>query len=530
MKKKISILLSALMLLTLLAGCSGTSVFSDSGDGNVPGDSGRNEGGAQQTASVRDKIVIGSETEPASIGPTGSAGEQTARIRRLICEGMFEVNQAGEFVPKLATSWEWEDDVTLVFYLREGVKFSDGIDFTADDVLFTVHNQVDTGTSSLLGQYLESIEKTDDYTVVVRFNQANSLCFDKFSTQWLPIIHKETYEADPNEMNYNIVGTGPYVLKEWVTGESLTLERNDNYWGPTANIKTVVFRFITEGSARTVEMETGGIDINCFLDASDRDYFASDDYVLTLNPGVFLRELFFNLSRSTPVADVRVRQAIAYAFDVEALCETYLEGTSEALTSNISPNYAAIYEPGGEVLYAYNLEKARQLMAEAGYPDGGFTLTLLCSGTRQDDTEQAEILQAALQPLGIKVELLIRDSMTWYSTCIAKEEWDMCWFSLGDESPVFAFMHFLGDSEHFGMPDYTSYRNETFTEALMEATRTNDQARQKELFRIMDQCMTEDLPMYSMFDPSVICVYSSKIQGIEYRNGRFNVEEMYFSE
>ena len=521
MKKTIAFLLSVLLLAALLVGCGGTKPAA--GGDKPAADPGK------ATASARDKIVIGSETEPASIGPTGSTGEQTVRVRRLICEGMFDVNQAGEFIPKLATSWEWKDDQTLVFHLREGVKFSDGVDFTADDVVFTVENQMATG-GSLLAQYVDKVEKLDDFTVSIHFNQVNSLCFDKFSTQWLPVIHKETFEADPNEMNYDIIGTGPYVLKNWTTGESMTLERNENYWGEPAKIKTVVFRFISEASARTVEMETGGIDINCFLDASDRDYFQSDDYVITLNPGVFLRELFFNLSRETPINDARVRKAIAYAFDVEGMCETYLNGTSEALTSNISPTYAAIYEPGKEVLYSYNLDKAKELMAEAGYPNGGFKLSLLCSATNQADTDQAEILQAALKPLGIDVELVIRDSMTWYTTVLEKQEWDMCWFSLGDESPVFAWMHFLGDTENFGMPDYTMYRNEKFTAALKEATETNDQARQKELFRTMNECMTEDLPMYSLYDPSIICVYSSKLQGIEYRNGRFNVEEMYFTE
>ena len=529
MKKIMALILAALLLAALLVGCGSSGGASAGGSGNSGSSASSGGSGDKAPASAKDTIVIGCETEPASIGPTGSTGEQTVRVRRLLCEGMFDVNQAGEFIPKLATSWEWTDDQTLVFHLREGVKFSDGIDFTADDVVFTVENQMATG-GSLLSQYVDEVKALDTYTVSVHFNQPNSLCFDKFSTQWLPVIHKETFEADPNEMNYDIIGTGPYVLKEWVTGESMTLERNENYWGEPAKIKNVVFRFISEGSARTVEMETGGIDINCFLDASDREYFQGDEYVVTLNPGVFLRELFFNLSRETPIKDVRVRKAIAYAFDVEGMCETYLDGTSEALTSNISPTYAAIYEPGKEILYSYNLDKAKELMAEAGYPDGGFKLSLLCSATNQADTDQAQILQAALKPLGIDVELVMRDSMTWYTTVLEKQEWDMCWFSLGDESPVFAWMHFLGDTDNFGMPDYTFYRNDKFTEALTEATKTNDQARQKELFAFMNDCVTEDLPMYSLYDPSIICVYNSKLQGIEYRSGRFNVEEMYFVE
>ena len=139
MKKIIALILAVLMLMALLTGCGSSGAASTGSAGSAGGS------GEKAPASAKDTIVIGCETEPASIGPTGSTGEQTVRVRRLLCEGMFDVNQAGEFIPKLATSWEWADDQTLVFHLREGVKFSDGVDFTADDVVFTVENQMATG-------------------------------------------------------------------------------------------------------------------------------------------------------------------------------------------------------------------------------------------------------------------------------------------------------------------------------------------------------------------------------------------------
>jgi len=482
-----------------------------------------------QAESTKDTLVVGCEAEPYSLSPLESSGPPSARIRRQICEGMFEINDAGEYVPLLATSWEWEDDVTLVFHLREGVKYSDGTAFTADDVLFTIYNGIENGSGSQLATYLQEATKVDDYTVKIVFNAPNSVCFDKFESQHFPIYNKALYEADGNQFAYNLIGTGPYVLENWTTGESLKLKRNENYWGEPAKIENVEFRFITEASQRTIEMETGGVDINLSVAADDLEYFEGDEYQINQAEGQFMVELYYNLAeavRPSPVQDVRVRQAIAYALDTEGLLKTYYGGIGTAPDSNVSPAYTTVYEPGDGVLYAYDIEKAKALMAEAGYADG-FKLVCLSDDTQQYQ-DLTEILQASLEPLGIEVEILIRNSTTWYDTVLGKAEWDLCWFSLGDASPVWAFTHFLGDTENFSMPDYTSYRNADFTAALLEAGTCNDPVRLKELFKIMNDCMIADLPMYSVYVPVESSVYTSDLNGYEYRSGMLNVEEMYF--
>ena len=490
-----------------------------------------NETAAADAVSTKDTLVIGCEAEPYSLSPLESSGAPSARIRRLISEGLFEINEAGEYVPLLASSWEWEDEVTLVFHHREGVSFSDGTAFTADDVIFTLENGANSAAGSFFTPYLDHTEKVDDYTVKIVFNQVTSMCFDKFESQHFPVYNQAAYEADGNQFAYNLIGTGPYVLKNWTTGESLTLEANPNYWGEQPKIKNVVFRFITEGSQRTIELQTGGIDIDVSVSADDLDYFTGDEFKVNKAADQFMRELFFNLNEEarpgSPIQDVRVRQAIAYALDTDALAETYYAGIGSAPSSNVSPLYSSIYEPGESTLYAENTEKAKELLAEAGYADG-FKMVCLADAT-QEYQDLTEILQATLAPLNIEVEMLIRDSTTWFATVVANEEWDVCWFSLGDASPVFAFTHFLGTGD-FGSPDYTTYRNETFMEALAQAGKENDTAKLKELFKTMDQCMTEDLPMYSVYVPVILSVYRSDLKNYEFRSGMLNVEEMVFAD
>lgn len=531
MKKLVALLLAALMLATLFAGCGKTETAPDTKPAETkPAETHENvkETVAADAVSTKDKLVIGCEAEPYSLSPLESTGAPSARIRRLICEGLFEINEAGEYVPLLATEWKWEDDVTLVFYLREGVKFSDGTPFTADDVIFTLENGMNSAAGSFFTPYVDHTEKVDDYTVKIVFNQVTSMCFDKFESQHFPIYNQAAYEKDGNQFAYNLIGTGPYVLKNWTTGESLTLERNPDYWGEAPKIENVVFRFITESSQRTVELETGGIDLNVSVTADDVEYFENNSYRINEAAGQFMVELYYNMAeevRPSPVQDVRVRQAIAYALDTDGLVATYYGGRGSAPNSNVNPAYSGVYEPGAETLYAENLEKAKELLAEAGYADG---FKLICLS---DDTQQyqdlTEILQASLQPLGIEVEILIRNSTTWFMTVVGKEEWDVCWFSLGDASPVFAFTHFLGDGS-LGSPDYTSYHNADFQAALKQAGQENDPAKLKELFRKMNQYMIDDLPMYSVYVPVEIAVYTSSLKNFEYRHGMLNVEEMCF--
>ncbi|MDR0928678.1 MAG: ABC transporter substrate-binding protein [Oscillospiraceae bacterium] len=507
MKKGITMLLAIVLTMALL----------------VPGALG------ETIVSAKDTLVLGVAIEPISLDPYETAGVEAARVKRQVSEGLFEINDAGEYIPLLATSWEWEDNVTILFHLREGVQFSDGIPFTAQDVYDSIAGSKE---GSLMMQYID-MEKTqivDDYTIRVVMKEPTPILFDKFESQHFPIFHKATYENPENNFMYKPIGTGPYIVEEWKTGDSVTLVRNENYWGEPAYCEKVIFRLIPESAQRTIEMEVGSIDINLDTAFEDMEYFADENlYTIGQYAMPTVNALFFNMdeTKNSPVRDLKVRQAMAYAIDSEAISKS-VYGVGQAANSNLSPYYAAFYDHDlttDDVLYRYDLEKAKALMAEAGYADG-FDLTILLSENPEEQAV-AEIMQYELAQIGINLQIVTRSSTTWFATVTAKEEYDVTMFVLYDSSPIYSWMHFLADST-FASPDYTSYRNEAFMDMMRELSATTDPGRQKELLTAMDALVTADLPVYSLHYATSITTMSNAVQGFEYRGGMTNVNEIYF--
>ncbi|MDD3409615.1 MAG: ABC transporter substrate-binding protein, partial [Eubacteriales bacterium] len=373
--------------------------------------------GAEEIVSAKDTLVIGVAMEPVSLDPYETAGAEAARVKRQVMEGLFEINDAGEYIPLLATSWEWENDTTLLFHLREGVTFSDGAAFTAQDVLYSITASKD---GSLLKQYidLEKTEIVDDYTIRIVMTEPTPLLFDKFESQHFPVIHQAAYESADNNFMYKPIGTGPYVVESWKTGDSVTLVRNENYWGTPAYCQKVIFRLIPESAQRTIEMEVGSIDINLDTSYEDMEYF-QDENVYTIGQYALptVNALFFNMdeTHNSPVRDPKVRQAMAYAIDSEAISKS-VYGVGQAANSNLSPYYAYFYNHDlteNDVLYRADLEKAKQLMQEAGYADG-FDLTILLS-ENMDEQNVAEIMQYELAQIGINLQIVTRSSTTWFA-------------------------------------------------------------------------------------------------------------------
>lgn len=512
MKKKLRKVLLAVSVLTLWGHCA----FAADGE---------------EIVSAKDTLVIGLAREPVSLDPFETAGVEATRVKRQVMEGLFEITDSGEYVPLLATDWEWENDTTITFHLREGVTFSDGAPFSAEDVMYTIRKIKEKSPGGLIDQYIDmdQTEKVDDYTVKVVLTEPTPLLFDKFESQHFGVLHEESYENPDNDYMYKPLGTGPYLVESWNTGDSVTLVRNENYWGTPAYCEKVIYRLIPESAQRTIELEVGSIDVNLDMAFEDVEYFEDENlYTVEEYPVPTVNAMFYNMSdvRKSPVQNQLVRQAMAYAIDTEAISES-VYGIGDAANSNLSPYYASLYNQDlteDDVLYRYDLDKAKELMAEAGYADG-FDLVMLLD---EDPMNQsvAEIIQYQLSQLNINMEIVTRSSTTWFATVCAKEEYDLVMFVLYDNDPVWAWMHFLGD-ESFGSPDYTSYRNSEFMDTMHELAKTTDEAKKKELMTKMDALVTEDLPVYSIHFATNIVAMNKAVSNFEYRGGQTNANQIY---
>lgn len=321
---------------------------------------------------------------------------------------VYKDPKSGEFKGNLAESWERIDDATLEFKLREGVKFSNGEPFNADDVVFTVNYIVDPATNAVVYdkvKWIESAEKVDDHTVRIHMTKPYPMALENLSAS-VPIYPKDYYEKVGREgMAVEPVGTGPYMVTSVTPGSGYTLEKNPNYFdGPKASpeIGTVEVRTIRDVNTQLAELMSGNLDFMWQFPADvaeklegtgQYNVFKKD----TMRIGFITLDAAGRAQPDGPLKDLKVRQALNHAIDRKAIVEGILQG-GEVINSACSPSQFGCEKD--VTVYEYDPEKAKQLLKEAGY-ENGFTIEM----SAYRDRPLAEAMLNNLAAVGVNVTL-----------------------------------------------------------------------------------------------------------------------------
>lgn len=389
MKKALSRILVLALCLGLLSACGKPQ-------GNVP--------------PVKDSLVVAVSSEPGSLAPYSHNNQQAFIPATLVYESLIAKDDNGEYQPKLATEWKYTDDLTLEVTLREGVKFHDGSDFTADDVVYSLGlMQSSSFTSNLFGCIdTEHTAAQGDHKVVIKLQYPSASLLEALSSYRGVIISKTSYESMGEEAyGHAAIGTGPLKLDKWVSGDRLEFVRFDDYWGDQTAFKTCTVRFITEAASRTIELETGGVDLAFDLQTSDWERLASGENTQLIsgesNKTTFL---MINCSKQ-PYDNEKVRKALAYATDVDSLVNVVYQGTATVADCWMAPS---ILGYKSEQQIPYDVEMAKQLLAEAGCSD--LTVTF---GSYENATNLAvaEVLESMWGQAGITLKLEVTDLATY---------------------------------------------------------------------------------------------------------------------
>jgi peptide/nickel transport system substrate-binding protein len=361
---------------------------------------------ARARAQASGTLTVAMPSEPVTLDPQFAEGVIEYNVLINIMEGLFTTGEKVEPVPQLVEAWEMLDDLTWEFSLHQGIMFHNGEPFTAEAVKATYDRSVDPDLAIRNPWASEvnitEVEIVDDYTVRFHTSTFTPHMLARLANDHFIFPPKYLTETDPAIVARNPIGTGPYVFQEWVQGEQIVMTANQDYWGdPSPTVETVVWHFIPEPSALLANLQTGAADlIDGLLPTSIAAVEADANLAVAFVEGT--RRVYIGLRvKEVPTDDVRVRQALNYGVNVEEICETILGGSTTRMT-----NFAELaFRNPNVVGYRYDPERARQLLSEAGYPDG-FNVTLDYSRTAAlgvNEFPQAIAIQ--LREVGVEVEL-----------------------------------------------------------------------------------------------------------------------------
>ncbi|MBN1315155.1 MAG: ABC transporter substrate-binding protein [Anaerolineales bacterium] len=385
------------------------------------------------------KLVVGIAWEPSSIDPHVTSSFEGAIVDRAVFDTLIRQAMDGSYHPGLATDWSVSDDgLVYTFNLKEGVTFHDGTPFTASVVQYSLDRIVNPDTMSesavdLLGPY-ESTEIVDDYTVKVHLSQPFGPFINGLARSIVAMVSPDAAEEWGEEFDDHLVGSGPFIFKEWVRGDHITLARNPDYnWGTDyydhqgqAYLEEITIKFISESTVRSGVLETGEVHMINEVPAEDYVRFEADDAYDTFNidqPGAPL-SIAMNVTKA-PLDELKVRQALIYAIDKQVIVDTLFAGLYPVSYSTLTPNTQGYWE-GSKDLYSYDPEKAKALLEEAGWVDSdgdgirdrdGQAFELVWpTFTWQKMNMMAEMVQAQLLEVGINLTVDVVAFPSMYET------------------------------------------------------------------------------------------------------------------
>jgi peptide/nickel transport system substrate-binding protein len=328
----------------------------------------------------------------------------TRYFKPIFFEPPIRISDEGDFEPWLAESWELSDDkMSVTLKLREGIKFHNGREMTADDVIWSF----DLARNADLGHHLsdrfqtaESATKIDDTTVQLNYSEPTASILDGLARMYIfPQEALDTIETVP-------VGTGPFKFEEWIPGDSMTATAFEDYWREgEPKLDKIVIKPLPDAQSRMVNLKAGTIDALVNVPLLEVASLREEPGMVVgkPDPGFSFWAFIMNVNRP-PFDDVRVRQAMNYALDRQKLVDSVFYGESDTIVVPYAPTSWAYPEDLADY-YSYDPERAKELLAEAGYPDG-FSTQMLIRGTNDEHLAQAQVYQQDLAAVGIDVELL----------------------------------------------------------------------------------------------------------------------------
>lgn len=502
-----------IMLMSCMIGCStkqeagkATAETSTSGKAQA----GTNQQPAADTRKQKDTLIVAKNEDITSLDPAKAINQKSFSIYGQIYEGLVWYNTKTKTVdPCLATEWKQLDDLNWRFTLRENVKFHNGETMTSEDVVYSFERIMNSGVASSYVDYIEKIVADGDNAVIITVKMPYAQIVQALTYPAAMIVSKKAVEEAGDDFAQNPVGTGAYKFVERFAADSITLVAFDEYWGEKAKTKNLIFKVIPEGSQRTIMLENGEADIICDVLANDAARIAAaKDLNLINETGYKYYAIYFKCDSKTPVGNKQVRQAMEYAINKQALVDAVMSGYAEVGSLLCTPPTIG-YNKTKDRGELYDPEKAKQMLADAGYPNG-FDLEVFVR-TGQVYEEIATILQDQFAAVGINININVLDS--------AKIDEK---FYGGEEVPIrLAFYNNICGDTDFIMQKLLPttygqvYFNDDMVDLIERARSEVDLSKRQAIYDEFHDLMAEDVPQISMFYEEILMGMNANVEGFE---------------
>lgn len=547
MRKKLALLLAAMMVFTIFAACAAPADDPASDPVNEPQQGTETPAPSEEpvvveepvancTVSEDSDVVILHYSDVSTLFPADQTTIAEAFPSSLGYDTLLKLDADRNEVWMLGEGCDVSgDNLTYTFKLRQGITFSDGEAWNAEAMKANLDLWIGNSPYALKGvstwSLVDSVEVVDEYTCALHLKETDGALLTKMANGGY-MVSPKLIEAGPDVWGTTQAGTGQYVMKEFRFGESMTFELNRDWWGYDAEIcggdpivdsnvgfNSIVVKPVSEEATRIAMLMSGEADIIMSVSARNTETIEATGTNKVINRiSTMIGYLNFNLNK-TPLQDVRVRHAIAYAIDVDKLNEL-VYGGANVVARSFSPDSVNYFVP--QPLYDYDLEKAKSLMAEAGYSDG--LNMILWSENDNTDTARADFIRQQLSEIGINVEVKCMDgaSLTAGFDATGPEGWEWDLYMRGYSTSSGDACHALGRfaSDKF-MPvgaNYPCYSNPEFDKYVKAGEKTIVPEERLAAYTEAQRIIWEDLPAYPTLISTSRAGVSNKVEGVGFKN------------
>ena len=522
MKKLLTLILCLAMVLTVFVGCSSTPATEEGA--SASGDAAQGEAADSE---YKDTLVFAMNTDVQSMDPQIQNDTTSEQVVKMLYNTLLKFQDDGTVVGDLAESWSVsEDKLTWTFNLKQGVKFHNGKELTSADVKATFDRALNAEAGGLrtteIIKMFTAVEAPDPYTVTITtdgpYGPMESLMCN-MSLGIMDADYIEQYGLDLGTSAEGENGTGPFKVVSWERDQEIVVERFDDYFGTPAKLQTVVYTIIPEAASRVIALETGEVDVIDKPTDEDLARLEADTENFTVLRKPTISQRLFRFGCNDPIiSNTKVRQAIVYAIDRQAIIDALFTGSAYPSTAPLAPVTFG-YSDLGEI--EQDLELAKSLLAEAGYPDG-FDTKIITTERYQNGIELAEIISQQLAEIGINAKIEVWEwsalSASWNG--ITADEFDQPIFIMGagpSMRDADGGLRGLYTTSETGLNDrnYGFYSNAEVDALIEQGMQETDQQKRVEIYKeAMEILYREDPVVFWLFDMYGLAITSSKVEGV----------------